>query len=96
AYRSKNDELTVNGATLYRELNAAEELTEAAHGRAEEPEGRNRNLAEQNSFLLRNLGQAHERSVLWKQVPPCMIRQLTLQAIRGTWRSTNWIRTKME
>ncbi len=64
ACSSKTDELDVlaeNSVILKEELNIAQQETEAARRMAAESEGRCRNLAEQQTFLQRDLNQARER-----------------------------------
>ncbi|EHY57093.1 hypothetical protein HRR83_002592 [Exophiala dermatitidis] len=64
AYNSKTDELNEmaeNSVVLQQELLIAQEETEAARRQAEESEGRNRHLAEQQRFLQHDVDQARQK-----------------------------------
>ena len=64
AYNSKADELTEmaqNSVVLQEELQIAQDEIESARRQAEESEGRNRHLAEQQRFLQHDVDQARQR-----------------------------------
>ncbi|KIV92552.1 hypothetical protein PV10_03840 [Exophiala mesophila] len=64
AYNSKTDELNEmaeNSVVLQEELLIAQEETEAARRQAEESEGRNQHLVEQQRFLQHDVDQARQK-----------------------------------